>query len=392
MGAEEVKAEAEAVQVGGATAAVPGWGGLQIEQREVISRPAQILTPVASVLGALVVGTIPLIALGVNPLDAYAKLFGSGSSASFYFSELLVKATPLIFTGLAVALPLKAGLWNIGGEGQLHMGAFAATGVALMAINTEAGLPAPVLLGVMALAGALAGGAWAFIPAFFKAKLGVNEIITTLLMNIIAIFWVNYLVIGPWRDPFGFNFPLTEMFTQAGWLPRFWNTRLHAGLFIAIAAAVLIYFVFLKTRFGYEIKMVGANPTVAELGGISKVKIILIIMVIGGALAALAGFGEVSGIHRRLRPGISPNYGFTGIVVALLGKGHPLGVILSAVFFGMLLIGGSSMQLSSFDSIFAAGETVQVPVAIADIIQALVIFFIIGGEFLARYRIRWRRS
>ncbi|MBI3962937.1 MAG: ABC transporter permease [Deinococcus sp.] len=340
-----------------------------------------LLRPLLTVGGALVAGAIPLLLLRVNPLAAYWS-FLSGSLGNFYgMSEVVVKTIPLIFTGLAVALPLRAGLWNIGAEGQLYMGAFAASGVALAALSGN--YPAWLLLPALTVMGALAGAVWGFIPGLLRARLGVSEIITTLMLNYLAILWADYLIYGPWRDPGGFNFPLTAVFPKAAWLPRYPGTRAHAGLILALLVAVLIYFIFTRTKLGFELKFVGANPQAAELGGISQAKLTLWVLAAGGALAALAGVGEVSAVQHRLRPGISPSYGYTGIAVALLGKSHPLGVILAAAFFGILAVGGSFLQQTKFPTLFGSG-TVQVPVAIVEILQALVILFIIGGELLTR--------
>jgi len=360
-----------------------------VETRPTPSRLLQWATPLLTIFFALLVGSLPLLLLGVDPLSAY-RVFFEGAFGSFYrLSEVLVKATPLLFTGLAVALPLRAGLWNIGAEGQLHLGAAAATAVAV-SWGQASPAQAPLLLGAMFLAGAAAGGVWGMIPGWLRVKHGLSEIVTTLMLNYIAIFSMEYLVFGPLKAP-GMNRPQSALFPEAGWLPRWSGTRLHAGLIVALVVAALIYVLFARTRLGYEIRVLGANPKAAAANGVSPLKVTLWVMALGGLLAAWAGVSEVSGIQRRLRLGFSPGYGYTGIAVALLGKSHPVGVALSALFFAVLAVGGSFMQSQTFVSLFDPAHRVQVPNALVDILQALVIAFLIGGEFLIRHRVRLRR-
>ncbi len=362
----------------------------QAERRASVSHRAQILTPVGSVAFALVVGAIPLLFLGVNPLDAYGKLLQGAFGSLNGFAEVWVKATPLLFTGLAVAIPLRAGLWNIGAEGQLHAGAIAATGIALMFLGTGETWSPWLVLPLMVLAAGALAGMYAFVPAWLKAHLGTNEIITTLMLNYVALEAAQYLIYGPWRDPTGFRY--TEQFAEYAWLPRFFGTRLHLGLLIALAAALLIYWVFKRTRLGFETKVVGANPQAAEVGGMSHVKITLWTLTLGGAMAGLAGMGEVSALQHRLLEEISPPinpYGYTGIAVALLAKRHPIGLIPAAFVFGVLFVGGELIKQTLFDSMFAF-NLVQVPASIVQILQVLIIISIIGGDFLARYAVRWR--
>lgn len=365
---------------------------IQTEKRSRISHRLQVTTPFASVLFALLVGAVPLFFLGVNPFQAYAKLLEGAFGSLNNFAEVGVKATPLLFTGLAVAIPLRAGLWNIGAEGQLYMGAFGASGVAL-AFLWSGGTASPfIVIPLMVLAGAISASLYAFVPALLKAKFGTNEIITTLMLNYVALSWIQFLIHGPWRDTTGF--PLSEQFAPHAWFPRFFGTRLHLGLPIALAGAVLIYVIYTKTRIGYETKVVGANPQAAALGGINKVKVTIWVMMLGGAMAGMAGIGEIAGIQHRLIAEISPfinPYGYTGIAVALLAKGNPLGLIPSAFTFAVIFVGGEFMKQVLFTSMFS-GNLVQVPAAIVQILQVLIIISIIGGDYLSRYRISWRRD
>lgn len=367
------------------------FSSFQVEKRANASRTLQVVTPFASVVFAMLLGAVPLIFLGVNPFQAYGKMFQGAFGSLNNLAEVGVKATPLLFTGLAVAIPLRAGLWNIGAEGQLYIGAFGAAGVALAFLGAG-GSPSPwLVIPLMIVAGGLCAGLFALVPAWLKAKLGTNEIITTLMLNYVALNWNQFFIHGPWKDHVGF--PRTERFGAYAWFPRFFGTRLHLGLFIALAMVVLIYFIYAKTRIGYETKVVGANPNAATLGGISKAKITLWTMTLAGAMAGLAGVGEVAAIQHRLIAGISPQlnpYGYTGIAVALLAKGNPLGLIPSALTFAVIFVGGEFMKQINFVSMFS-GNLVQVPSAIVQIVQVLVIFSILAGDFLAQHRLTWRR-
>jgi len=319
---------------------------------------------IASILASLIVVGVMLLALGLSPMDAYAVMFSRVLTSKFGLAELCVKTTPLILTGLAVAIPLRAGLWNIGAEGQLYMGAFAASVVALY-LN----IPDFLFLPSMFIAGAFFGMLWALIPAYLKAKFEMNEIITTLLLNYVAIYWVEFMVYGPMRGREVYNFPYTDLFPAAATLPRFFGTRFHLGFFVAVFLAALIYYLLNKTKFGFALKVVGANPRAAEYAGIRRESMIVYSMLLGGMLAGIAGMIEVSGIQLRLRPQISPGYGYAGIPVALLASGNPLLVLLSAFLFGFLYVGGSALQ-----------TTFSIPVAIVYVFQSLIVLFIVASQ------------
>jgi len=346
---------------------------LQFEPREQISKAFKIFAPVITIVLAMVVGAIPLVWMKINPLIAYKSLIVGSFGNTYGISETLVKAIPLMLCGLAVALPLRANLWNIGGEGQFLMGAFGASAVALYLPQ----LPGFVLIPGMILAGFTAGALWGLIPGVLNARFKISEIIVTLMLNYIALNWVGYLVYGPMRDHKGYsNFPLTPKFVQQAWFPRIPKTRLHIGLILALLTAVSLYFVIKKMKIGYELRIVGANPNVAQYGGIDTAKITILVMAFAGGIAALAGVGDVAALHHQLRKDIAIGYGYTAIPVALLGKGHPLGIIVSAVLFAAMLVGGSNMQ-----------QDLGVPVALVSVIQALVVLFIVAGDTLQKYRI-----
>jgi len=342
---------------------------LRIEKREEISRIKLYTLPFLSILASLVFVGILLLFVGVNPIEAYYIMLTRTFGSKLGLSELFVKSTPLILTGLAVAIPMRAGLWNIGAEGQLYMGAFIASYVALNFVN-------PFTIPAMFILAAIFGALWAFVPAILKAKFDLNEIISTLLLNYVAIYWVEYMVYGPMRGKEVYNFPYSDLFPECAILPRFFDTRLHLGILIAFSTVVVIYLIFRRTSFGFSVKVVGANPKAAEYAGIDRKKIIIYAMILGGAIAGIAGMEEISGIHHRLRAVISPGYGYAGIPIALLAKGNILAIVLSATLFGFLYVGGSALQTSY-----------SIPIAVVYIFQSLVVLFIIGGEFFVRYKV-----
>jgi simple sugar transport system permease protein len=322
-------------------------------------------------------GAVILSMAGANPWETYQAMFLGAFGSTYAISETLVKAIPLMLTGLAVSVAFRMLFWNIGAEGQLVMGGFGASGVALFLPQIYPDIPAWLLLPLMALAGALAGAIWALIPALLKAYLRVNEIIVTLMMNYIAIKWVEYLYYGPWKDPQGYGFPGSAPFVKAAWLPRVLGTRVHLGLFFALIAAFLIWLVLSRTKWGYEIRVIGENPRAARYAGISLVRNILLVMIVSGGLAGLAGMAEVSGISHRLQTGLAVGYGFTAIIVAWLARLNPWGVLVVAVLLAGLLVGGDQIQI-----------TMGLPAAVAPVLQGAILFFMLGGAFLARYRIR----
>ncbi len=348
---------------------------LKIEKRLTPSRTASFLVPFISLLLALIFGGIILLLAGANPLTTYKAMFLGAFGSKYSLSETMVKAIPLMLCGLGVSIAFRMLFWNIGAEGQLAVGGIAAAGVALFGAEW---LPAALLLPAMFVAGFVGGALWGLVPALLKAFIRVNEIITTLMMNYIAILWVEYLFYGPWKDPAGYGFPGTAQFPEAAWLPRLLGTRLHLGLAFAIVAAVFIWLVLGRTKWGYEIRVIGENPRAATYAGISLMRNIILVMVLSGGLAGLAGMAEVSGIAHRLQKGLTVGYGYTAIIVAWLGKLNPWGVLLVAVLLAGLLVGGDQIQI-----------TMRLPAAVALILQGAILFFMLGGELFTRYRLRW---
>jgi len=351
---------------------------LIIEKRHEYSRFTAFLVPIVSVVLALLAGAVLLAGAGANPWLTYKAMAIGAFGGKYNISETMVKAIPLMLCGLGVSVAFRMLFWNIGAEGQLAVGGIAASGVALFWADR---IPAPLLLPTMVVAGFLGGALWGLIPALLKAYLRVNEIITTLMMNYIAILWVEHLFYGPWKDPQGYGFPGTAQFSKAAWLPRLPGTRFHLGLAFAVVATIFIWVIMKHTKWGYEIRVIGENPTAANYAGINIVRNVILVMVLSGGLAGLAGMSEVAGISHRLQKGLTVGYGYTAIIVAWLGKLNPWGVLVVAILLAGLLVGGDQIQI-----------TMQLPAAVALVLQGAILFFVLGGDLFTKYRIRleWR--
>lgn len=344
---------------------------VKLEKRLAPSPAMTLVIPILSVVFALGFCAIFLALTGQSPLKVYTEMVIGAVGSSYGLSETIVKAIPLMLCGLGISIAFRMQLWNIGGEGQLHMGAFAATWLALSFPE----LSAWILLPSMAIASMLAGGLWAMIAAALRAKWQVNETIITLMLNYIGILWVSYLVHGPWRDPQGHNFPLTAPFSPSALLPTLGSTRVHAGLLFAIILIVLLAIVFRQSRWGYEIRVIGANAMAARYAGINIKRNIYLVMLASGALCGLAGMTEVSGIVGRLQPSISPGYGFTAIIIAYLSRMNPLAIGLVSLLFGGLQVGGYYIQ------------TFGVSATVSAMLQGAILFFVAGGELFTQYRV-----
>jgi simple sugar transport system permease protein len=341
-----------------------------IASREDLPRWLVYGTPVFTLVAALAVSAVALVALEFNPIAVYDVMFIETVTNEFGLTNTLIRGVPLVLTGLAVYLPLKGGLWNIGAEGQLYIGAIAGAWIGL-----NLGLPAVFLVPLMLIVAALAGGIWGGIPGWLRAKWEVNEIITTLLLTFVAIELNGYMVRGPMQGGAG-NFPVSELFPPAAQFPSLPGTEVHVGVVVALTAAIAVYALLQLTRLGFEITFVGANHDAARQAGMNSALVYIFVLVAGGALAGMAGIIEVAGLQSRLRPEFSPGYGFTAIPIALLGRNGAPQVVLAGLFFAVLFVGG-----------FAVRTQFGVPAAIVDIIQALVILFLITAEFFKRYRV-----
>ena len=341
-----------------------------------------LVIPALAVFTALLIGGVIIMLTGsslAETLDAYKALLQGSVGSLRAISQTLTEATPLIFTGLAVALAFRAGLFNIGAEGQLLMGGM----LAVLAGFTFTGLPWFVHLPVALLAGVIGGAIWGFIPGLLKAKTGAHEVIVTIMLNYIAFRLVDYLLKTTLFQREGRNDPISKNIEDSAQLPALLKwldpaASVHLGLIIAIGAAVFIWWLLFRTNTGFEFRAVGANPSAARYAGMSVTKVYILVMTISGALAGLAGTGQVLGLLDRASPAFSANLGFEGIAVALLGRSNPLGVMAAAVLFGGLNAGGQYMQANA-----------DVGIDLISVIQALIIIFVAAPALIsAIYRIR----
>ena len=327
-----------------------------------------------SILIAIVIGGIFLAVVDVNPFEAYGDIVDEVFLTSYGWEDLLVKISPLLLTGVAVALAANLRIWNIGAEGQLYFGALITTWIAL---NYGATTASWIIIPAMMAAAMVAGAFWAMIPAVLKAQYNVNEIITTLLMNYIAISFVDYFVFGPWRDPKGLNFPITEELADAAKLPTFGESPVHIGIFFGLTLIVIIYFVLKKTNIGVQITITGDNPDAGFYSGINIKRLIIIVLMVSGAIAGLAGMAEITGVQHRLRQNISLGYGFTGVIIAWLARNHPLGIIFYTFFMATVFVGGELLQINY-----------GLPKAMIDLFQGMVLFCVLGLEIFGEYKLK----
>jgi ABC-type uncharacterized transport system permease subunit len=333
----------------------------------------QLLGNVARALAmgalALVVFALVLALFGKDPLRAYVDIYRNTLGSTYGLTEVLVKMIPLLLCAAAVLLPARLGLVNVGGEGQLYMGAWLATWGAL----TFGDLPRAVGLPLVIVLGFVGGGLWALVPAILRARGWLNEVISTLLLNYVAILFVNYFIFGPWRDPASANFPQTPPVPDAMRLPTWGMTRIHLGLALALAAVLILFVVLRYTRWGYMTRVIGGNAEAARRYGQPITMYVLIFMFVAGGLAGLAGVGEVMAIQGRLRPGLSPSYGYTGFLISWLALHHPLGVIGMSFLLAVIALGGDTLQI-----------TQGMPFATVNILMALILFIVLGRFFAAK--------
>jgi simple sugar transport system permease protein len=312
---------------------------------------------------ALVLFGMILVTAGKNPLAAINDTLSFTLGSTFGFSEVIVKMIPLIFTAIAVALPSRVVLINVGAEGQLYMGAWLAAWGAL----TFTDLPAWALLPLMVLLGMIGGSLWALIPAFLRARGLVNETITTLLMNYVAPSIVTFFIYGPWRSRGDALFPQTADFVPAARLPAFFSTCVHFGLILALILLVLYWFIMKYTRWGLEMRAIGGNPQAARRNGIPLTTYIIVIMCLGGAFAGLAGMSEISGIHGRLRPGFSPGFGYMGFLISWLSGGNPIGILIMSFVAALISAGADILQINQ-----------GLPYAVVNLLLAITLFVVLA--------------
>jgi ABC-type uncharacterized transport system permease subunit len=408
---------------------LPALRGLSVrlEPRLEVPRWLPYMVPILSLVIALLVGMLPMLAQGINPLTGYRDMVVLSFGSAYGISETIMKAIPLMLAGLGVALAFRMLVWNIGAEGQLYMGAF----LSCLVAYTWPDASAWILLPAMIAAGFVGGALWGAIPGALKAYLGVNEIITSLMLNYVAIQWINYLVIGPWQDPTSLGFPRTTRLSPSGTLPpvteawylptivflavgaiivAYWivrrledrrerlklaigallvgllslgtiyllnGRRVHLGFVLSLAAAAIFSALLARSRWGYEVRVIGENKRAARYAGMNLARNILLVMMVSGGMAGLAGMSEIAGNLHLIKRGFSPGYGYTAIIVAWLAKLNPWGVIVVSLLLAALYRGSDAIP--------------GAPKALGMMLQAVIFFVLIGGDVLIRYRIRVER-
>lgn len=336
--------------------------------------------PILATIAALLVGAVMLLLLKVNPIEAYRAMFEGAFGSQNALAETLVKATPLLLVGLGICISFRGDVINIGGEGQMIVGAIAGTVVGLTLVDWPGWAVIPIAL----LVGFIGGALWGGIPGVLKAYFNVNEILSTVMMNAIAVQLMNFMLRGPMIDPsqaeLASKIPQTARLLEGFRLPRWVPTRLHLGALIAVVLAVLVYILLWRTTWGYRIRAVGQNPDASRYAGIKVKRYVVLALVLSGAFAGLAGVMQVYGVNYRMitdgsASGFTGSAGFNGIVAALFGQLHPIGTIPASILFGALLVGANKMQ-----------RVVQVPSALITALNGLVVVFVVSSEIWRRRR------
>ncbi len=348
---------------------------LRLEPRERTPVWMNLLLPVIAVAATLVLSSGLIVAAGAEVIPAYSALFAGAFGSPFNSVETVVKAAPMVFTGLAVAVAFRAKFWNIGAEGQLRAGAMAAA-----FIGGLEGLPVWLLAPLMIVGGAVAGGLWASVPATLKVRYQVDDVVATLMLNFVMFYAMMALLDGPWKDPLSGYPDSPDIRMDAEFPILIERTRLHLGVVLAFTCSILVWLLMSRTTLGFAIRAVGENARAAAHAGISVKRVVFVTAVISGGLAGLAGVGEVAGMHYQVMASLSPGYGYTGIVVAMLARLNPLGVLPAALFFAAVATGAETMSRKT-----------GVPVFLADIIQGASLICMLVALLFANFRVRIRR-
>ena len=344
-----------------------------VEKRLDTPRWMEVIIPFLSVVLAFLFGAALILFTRNNPFGVYTSMIKGTFGSTYNVSETVVKAIPLMLAGLGVGVAMRMNLWNIGAAGQLLLGAFASTWFVL----TFPDLPWYIMMPCLLLVSFIGGGLWATLAALPKALWDISEIITTLMLNYVAALWIRYLVQGPWRDPELVLYPFSPEFPESAQLPTFGDTRIHLGVIFAVVAAVVLFLIFRRVIWGYEINIIGSNKKTAEYAGMNVFKNTLLTMFVSGGLSGIAGMSELAGVFHRLQDNLAGNAGYTAIIIASLAGGNPFGTLIIAFLFAALLVGGKASQ--------AAG----ISASIAYMLQGAVLFFVLAGQFFLRYRIRF---
>jgi simple sugar transport system permease protein len=348
---------------------------MRLERRTDVPLALALAAPVLAVLVALALAGVLIAAAGVNPLDAYAGMARGAFGSRLSITETLTRTTPLILTGLAAAVAFRARLWNIGGEGQFYLGALTVAGLGSAG---GLGLPPAVGIPVLMAAAAAAGALLLLGPVLLRLRFGVDEVVTTLLLNFVAILFVSMMIEGPMKDPMAFGWPQSVAVEPASMLAKLVpRTRLHVGLLVAIAIAGLIWVIQARTVFGMTTRAAGLNPAAAVFAGIRLPRTLIAVACLSGALAGLAGAIEVMGLKGYVTTDLSPGYGYSGIVVAMLAALHPAGVVAAALFVAVIFVGADAMSRS-----------LEVPTFIADVIVAISLLSMLVSLLFVSYRVR----
>jgi simple sugar transport system permease protein len=355
---------------------------LRLEVRPEPSRAMAVASPLVALALTAVVAGILFVALGKDPVRGLGIFFYEPISSRYALTEVGLKATPLVLCALGLAVCYRANVWNIGAEGQFLLGAIAAGGVALWISGGGLAAPRPVLVTTVLLAGVLGGMGWAAITAFLRDKFNANEILVSLMLVYVAQQLLNYLVFGPWKDPQGFNFPQTQTFAQATWLPNLVpQSRLHLGFVITLVLVVLAWAFLFRSWRGYQLQVGGLAPAAARYAGFSARRALWTALLLSGAMAGLAGAMEAAGPLRQLTPHVSTGYGFTAIIVCFVGRLHPVGIVFAGALLSMFLIGGELGQ-----------SRLGLPNALTGVFQGLLLFLLLACDTLISQRVRWRRA
>jgi simple sugar transport system permease protein len=327
------------------------------------------LLRVGAAVLALVASAAIMAVIGYNPVEVYAKLIQGSLASAYRFRETVNKTIPLVVLSLGIAIAFRMKFWNIGAEGQFYLGAFAASLVAF----SFSSLPSPVLLPLMFVAAFVAGGLWALVPAFLKSRFSASESLVTLMLNYVALKWIAYLQYGPWKDPEAKGFPKIATFGQNAIMPHLFGV--HVGWLVALALVAVMYVVLKKTKFGYEVDVLGESESTARYAGMSVARITAIAVLISGGLCGAAGMMQASAIEHSLSEQLSGGLGYTAIITTWLARLSPPVIVVVSFLFSMLLQGGSFLQ-----------SAMKIPSSVADILQGVIIFFVLGSEFFVHYR------
>ena len=332
------------------------------------------LSPLIAVGLTLVTGVIFSLLVGLNPLSAFHAFFISPIDDLYGLGELGVKAAPLMLIAVGLAIGFRSNVWNIGAEGQLTFGAICGGGLALYFYEVESAWILPIMI----VGGAVGGMLWASIPAFLRTRFNTNEILVSLMLNYVAIFLLSYLVHDPWRDPEGFNFPESRLFSDSALLPVVLEgTRLHLGMVIALIAVVLGWVFIRKSFIGYQMQVAGLADLAALYAGFKRKRMVWIGLLVGGAAAGIAGLCEVAGPIGQLLPSVSPGYGYAAIIVAFVGRLHPVGILLASLLMSLLYLGGESAQMD-----------LGLPSAITGVFQGVLLFYLLAADLFINFRVK----